>query len=193
MERQVALVDDRVVAELTLEGEPPPPLAVHAPDAPILTVGSMSKLFWAGLRVGWIRAPEPIVARITRFKAVLDLGTSVPGQVVATHLLGLVEEVRAERRRELSARFTLVQRLLAELLPSWSWAPPSGGLTLWVRLPFGSARELAALARRRGVAVLPGPVTSPDMSFDGHLRLTVSREPDVLVEGMRRLAAAWEE
>jgi DNA-binding transcriptional MocR family regulator len=81
-----------------------------------------------------------------------------------------------ERRKEMSARFALVQRLLAETLPSWSWAPPKGGLTLWVRLPFGSSRELAAVARRKGVAVLPGSVTSPDMSFDGHLRLTVARE-----------------
>lgn len=190
---EVALIDDRVVAELALEGEPPPPIAAHAPDAPILTVGSTSKVLWSGLRVGWIRAPEPMVTRITRFKAVLDLGESLPGQIMAAHLLRDIDRAHAQRRQELSERLALLQRLLGELLPSWSWVPPKGGLCLWARLPFGSARELAALATRKGVAVLPGSVMSPDLSFDGHLRLTLAREPAVLEEGMRRLAAAWDE
>jgi DNA-binding transcriptional MocR family regulator len=189
---QVALVDDRVVADVALEGEPAPPIALHAPEAPILTVGSMSKLFWGGLRVGWLRAPEPIVARITRFKAVLDLGASVPGQIVAAHLLCRIDEVREERRREMSSRLDLMCGLLTELLPSWSWTRPKGGLVLWARLPFGSAREFASLADRRGVAVLPGPVTSPDLGFDDHIRLTYAREPEVLRDGVRRLASAWD-
>jgi DNA-binding transcriptional MocR family regulator len=189
---QVALIDDRVVADVTLEGEPSAPIALHAPEAPILTVGSMSKLFWGGLRVGWIRAPESIVARITRFKAVLDLGASLPGQVLAAHLLRRADEVREERRREMSARLDLMCALLADQLPSWSWTRPKGGLVLWVRLPFGSAREFATLADRRGVAVLPGPVMSPDMGFDDHLRLTYAREPDILRDGVRRLVSAWE-
>ena len=48
-------------------------------------------------------------------------------------------------------------------------------------------------ARRQGVAILPGPTTSPDLSFDSHVRLTISRPPDVLAEGIRRLAAAWDD
>jgi DNA-binding transcriptional MocR family regulator len=191
---QVVTIDDRAEAELTVGGEPPPPpIAAHAPDAPILTVGSMSKLFWGGLRVGWIRAPVPLVSRLTGFKAVLDLGTSLPGQVVATHLLHDREEVRRERRRMITPRFHLLEELLSELLPSWSWTRPKGGLLLWVRLPSGSARELAVEARRLGVAILPGPTTSPDLSFDNYVRLTVSRPPDVLAEGIRRLAAAWDD
>jgi DNA-binding transcriptional MocR family regulator len=189
---QVAMIDDRVVADVALEGDPVPALAVHAPDAPILTVGSMSKLFWGGLRVGWIRAPEPIVTRITRFKAVLDLGASLPGQVIATHLLRRIDDARHERRREMSVRLDLACDLLGDLLPAWSWTRPKGGLVLWIRLPFGSAREFASLAGRQGVAVLPGPVTSPDMGFDDHLRLTFARDPQVLRDGIRRLASAWD-
>jgi DNA-binding transcriptional MocR family regulator len=187
-------IDDRAEAELTVGGEPPPPpIAAHAPEAPILTVGSMSKLFWGGLRVGWIRAPVPLVSRLTGFKAVLDLGTSLPGQVVATHLLHDSEAVRRERRKMIAPRFRLLEELLSELLPSWSWTRPKGGLLLWVRLPSGSARELAVEARRLGVAILPGPTMSPDLSFDDHVRLTISRPPDVIAEGIRRLAAAWDD
>src|SRR5438876_200320 len=109
---QVVLIDDRAETELTMGQEPPPPIAAHAPDAPILTVGSMSKLFWGGLRVGWIRAPVPLVSRLTGFKAVLDLGTSLPGQVVATHLLRDNEAVRRERRKTITPRFRLLEELL---------------------------------------------------------------------------------
>ena len=191
---QVVMIDDRAEVELTIgEERPPSPIATHAPEAPILTVGSMSKLFWGGLRVGWIRAPIPLVSRLTGFKAVLDLGSSLPGQVVATHLLRDVEAVRRERRQTIVPRFQLLEDLLSELLPSWSWTRPKGGLLLWVRLPSGSARELAVEARRLGVAILPGPTMSPDLSFDNHVRLTISRPPEVLAEGIRRLAAAWDD
>jgi DNA-binding transcriptional MocR family regulator len=190
---QVVLMDDRAETELTIGDEPPPPIAAHAPDAPILTVGSMSKLFWGGLRVGWIRAPVPLLSRLTGFKAVLDLGTSLPGQVIATALLHDIEAVRKERRELIIPRFQLLQDLLSELLPTWSWTPPKGGLMLWVRLPSGSARELAVEAQRQGVAILPGPTTSPDLGFDNYVRLTISRPPEVLAEGIRRLAAAWDD
>jgi len=188
---RVVLIDDGTEAEMTLGGEPPAPIAAHAPDAPILTVGSMSKLFWGGLRIGWIRAPVSLLSRLTGFKTVLDLGTSLPSQVLATALLREIEAVREERRRMMAVRFQILEKLLAELLPSWSWSKAKGGLVLWVRLPSGSARELALEARRHGVAILPGTTTSPDLSFDTHVRLTAARPPEILTEGMHRLAAAW--
>jgi len=188
---QVALIDDCAVDETTIGEEPPPPLAAYAPEAPILTVGSTSKVFWGGLRVGWVRAPASLVGRLTGFKAMLDLGTSLPGQILALHLFAEIDAVREERRATATANFRLLESLLRDLLPTWSWPAPKGSLTLWVRLPSGSARELAGEARRKGVAILPGPTTSCDLSFDDHIRLTVARPPDVLTEGIHRLAAAW--
>lgn len=188
----VVLIDDCAVEELTMGEEPPPPIAVHAPDALILTVGTMSKLFWGGLRVGWVRAPLPLLSRLTGYKAMLDLGSSLPGQILATHLMADIVAVREERRAMVAANFRLLGSLLSDLLPTWSWSMPRGGLSLWVRLPVGNARDLAAEGHRHGVAVLPGATMSPEHSFDGHLRLVISRPPDVLTDGMRRLAAAWE-
>ena len=69
----VTVVDDRTMADLILEGSPPPPLAAFAPDQPILTIGSLSKLVWPGLRVGWIRAPEPMGHRSRRRPSRRDL------------------------------------------------------------------------------------------------------------------------
>lgn len=190
---QVALVDDESLIGLGLEElEVPPPIASFAPRASILTIGSVSKLGWGGLRVGWIRAPEEIVARLGRLKAVVDLGGSVPGQLIAAHVLDDFEALRVERRVHLCARFDLVTRALQRHLPSWSWDMPRGGLCLWVRLPYGNAFDFAEVAARHGVSIVGGPVASADASFGDYLRLPFGHEPAILEEAIRRLAAAWD-
>ena len=191
--RAIPLVEDESLAMLALEeGRAPPPIAAFAPGAPILTIGSLSKLFWGGLRVGWIRAPAPLIAHLARLKAVADLGGSLPGQVIATRLLEHFEVVRRERCAELARRFALMSELLEQHLPAWSWERPLGGLCLWVRLPRGTAAEFAQVALRHGVSLVAGPVASADNSFAEFLRLPFGLEPSAIEEGVRRLARAWQ-
>ena len=109
----VTVVDDRTMADLILEGSPPPPLAAFAPDQPILTIGSLSKLVWPGLRVGWIRAPEPIVQRLARLKSAMDLGSPITTQAVAARLVGALDEVRGLRSSAVEAS-TRPARVAAE-------------------------------------------------------------------------------
>jgi DNA-binding transcriptional MocR family regulator len=178
---QMMLIDDQCLASLGLgRDDPPPAIATFAPEASILTVDSLSKLGWGGLRVGWIRAPESIIARFGRLKAVVDLGGSLPSQLIATRVLEHYDSLRRDRRK-----------LLAELLPDWSWDQPLGGLCLWVRLPRGTGAEFAQVALRHGVSVVPGPVASPDGGFAEYLRLPFGHLPSALEEGIRRLARAW--
>jgi DNA-binding transcriptional MocR family regulator len=191
-EHQVPLLEDDSLSGLSVGGAPPPTVASFAPNAPILTIDSLSKLFWAGLRVGWIRAPESVIAHLARLKAVTDLGGSLPSQVIATRLIDDYEEVRRERSSIIARRLELVTQLLTEMLPGWSWEPPQGGLCLWVRLPYGSATEFAQVALRTGVSIVDGSVASPDGSFDDHLRLPFGHRPEALEEGIRRLAKAWQ-
>jgi DNA-binding transcriptional MocR family regulator len=191
-ERDMLLIDDQCLAGLCLvRDEPPPPIAAFAPDAPILTIGSISKMGWGGLRVGWVRAPEAIIARLGRAKAVADLGASLPGQLMAMRLLQSYATLQAERVALLAERFELVSSLLGTLLPSWTWERPQGGLCLWVRLPVGTAADFAQVALRHGVSVVPGPVASPDGSFADYLRLPFGHQPAAVESGMRRLASAW--
>jgi len=82
-ESGVPIVEDNTLADLSLGPAPPPPIAAFAGKTPVLTVGSMSKLFWGGLRVGWIRASEEVLARAARLKIMADLGGSLIGQVAA--------------------------------------------------------------------------------------------------------------
>jgi DNA-binding transcriptional MocR family regulator len=192
-DQQVPTIDDESLAALSLWDEQQhPPIASFAPHAPILTIGSVSKLSWPGLRVGWVRAPEELIARLARVRAVADLGGSLPAQIFATRIFEQFDEIRTERRRHLRDRFELMSELMAKWLPTWTWDTPQGGLCLWVRLPRGNGTEFAQVAMRYGVSVVAGPVTSADGSFAEYLRLPFGHEPAALEEATRRLAAAWQ-
>jgi DNA-binding transcriptional MocR family regulator len=190
-ERGIPLVEDNTLAELALDGEPPPPVAAFAAKAPILTIGSLSKLVWAGLRIGWVRAAEPVIARLAPRKTIGDLGSSVPSQVAALKFFRDAERIRALRRREIAERRARLLRELERQLPAWTYTRPAGGLSVWVRLPHGSAAEFARVALQYGVSVLPGTVTSPTGRFTDHLRLPFVLEGSAIREGVDRLARAW--
>jgi DNA-binding transcriptional MocR family regulator len=189
---QLPTIDDQSLAALGLvNASPPPPIASFAPNAPLLTIDSVSKFGWSGLRVGWIRAPEDVIARLGRVKAVADLGGALPSQLIATRLLESFDTLRQERRRLLAERHDLMSALLAQLLPTWSWERPQGGLCLWVRLPHGNTQEFAQVALRHGVSIVAGPVASPDGSFGDYLRLPFGRDPATIERAVQRLASAW--
>ena len=192
-ELQVPIVEDLTVADLALEDEPPPPIGAFQGDVPVLTIGSLSKTLWGGLRIGWIRAPEPVVQRLGRMKLVTDHGSSTVSQVLALRLLEGLDGILEERRALVRERRDLLGSLLAERVPDWTWDRPSGGLSLWVRLPFGSATAFAQVANRHGVTVVSGPMTSVDGNFQDRLRLPYVLAPDDMREGVERLAAAWTE
>lgn len=188
----VPVIDDLTLGDLALGTEPPPPIAAFAPNAPVITLGSLSKLYWGGLRVGWIRAPRSMISQLGRVKTVSDLGTSLLSQVVAAQLLADVPIAKEVRRRELGQRLVLLERLRERLLPEWRWLRPHGGLSVWAQLPRGSASEFASFAVRHGVSIVPGPVMSATGSFDMFVRLPFDHEKRVLSEGISRLAAAWD-
>lgn len=188
----VPIIEDNTVASLALGYEPPPPLAAYGRDAHIVSIGSLSKLFWAGLRVGWIRAPRSTLSQLGQRKAVADLGTSLISQAIAATLLADAPHIGDLRRREITSRLALLEDLLHCMLPGWSWQRPKGGLSIWARIPAGSATELAQIAARNGVLIAPGPLMSPTGRFDEFVRLPFGHEPAVLREGIRRLASAWQ-
>jgi DNA-binding transcriptional MocR family regulator len=189
----VPIIDDCALFDLALEGAPPPPIAAYGPDAPVITLGSLSKLIWPGLRIGWVRAPETIVERLARLKSAIDLGCPLLTQAIAVRLLGDIEVIRKLRRQQLKPRRDLLAGLLREQLPDWKFRLSAGGLFLWVKLPGGDARELAQTALRHGVVILPGPLMSATGQHAGFIRIPFIAEPDALRTGIHRLAAAWRE
>jgi DNA-binding transcriptional MocR family regulator len=188
----LSLIDDETIAELPIDGPVPRPLAAFAPDAPIATVGSLSKLVWGGLRIGWVRADADTVARLVRFRAVADLGSPVPTQAAAIALFDAGLDLCIEERREqLREWLAIAEDRIADLLPEWEWQTPRGGAVLWVRLPRPGANAFAQLAARHGVLVLPESALESRPGSDQHLRIVFARERELLEEGIGRLAAAW--
>lgn len=186
----VLVVEDEAIAGLEFDGVPVPPIAAALPTAPIATIGSLSKRAWGGLRVGWIRAAEPMIARLGRLKVLADYGASVLGQATALRVMGHLDALAAERRAIVTANAALLERLLAEHLPGWEWRRPAGGITAWVRLPTGDAGALAQVALRHGVAIVPGPATSVSGAHGDRVRITFG-DASHLEEGIARLGRAW--
>jgi DNA-binding transcriptional MocR family regulator len=182
----VPVIFDEVLAELDLTGAP-----VRPPDAEAVTVGSLSKVVWGGLRVGWVRADASLVARLARFKAVQDLGSAVLDQLAAVELLADFDAVRSARVTALRRQHDHLCGLLRGELPEWEFTPALGGQTLWVRLPGVNAASYAQVALRHGVAVLPGGSLDPTGGSGDRLRLPFTAEPEVISTAVVALAAAW--
>jgi len=190
-ELNVPVIDDATVAEINFGSAPPPAIAVDCPNGMILTIGSLSKLIWAGLRIGWIRAPEPIIQRLARLKSATDLGSPLLTQRIAVQLLGAMDDFRKMRRLQLKPRLDLLISLLTDHLPDWTFRIPTGGLFLWVTLPSGDSREFAQVAARHGVIILPGPLMSCSEEHARCVRLPFLADPETLNRGVVRLASAW--
>ena len=190
---RVPVVEDLALRHLPLDDAPlPAPIAAHAPDGSSITIGSVSKVLWAGLRVGWIRAARPVVDRLQRLKIGADMGSPIPSQSLTCELLPRIGEAVEERRAFLVRGHDALSASMAEHLPDWTWEPPRGGCTLWVRMPGGDARALGQVAQRCGVNVVPGQVLSAEGRHADRLRLPFVHEPAVIAEAVRRLSVAWE-
>ncbi len=189
---RLPLVEDIALAGLTWAG-PTVPIASHAPDHPIAVVGSISKMFWSGLRVGFVRAPLPVAQRLARIKTIQDLGSSTVSQLMASRLLQHPDSpaFTAQRNDELQRRCVIIAALIAAQLPAWSCPLPAGGLSLWVGLPGPYATRFAAVALAHGVAVAPPESLSVTGEHADHFRLSVAHPELILRVGVERLVGAW--
>lgn len=185
-------VVDESMAALALDGQQLPlPLAAHAPAA--VSVGSVSKPFWGGLRVGWVRVPTERWDEVFRARLALDLGVPPLEQLVAADLLGHGQDLLAARRAGLRASRDVAVAALARHLPDWRVRTPSGGLSLWCELPAPASSALVRRALDHDVLLAPGPSFAPEGGLDRFLRIPFTAPPDVLERAVARLADAWTE
>jgi DNA-binding transcriptional MocR family regulator len=186
----VVLIADETNAELRLDGPPlPAPVGVHDRGGGVVTIGSMSKAGWGGLRLGWIRATPRLVRELVAARADQDMSSPVLEQLVGVELLGDWDAVLAARRALLRPRRDALLAALAAHAPSWHVRRPHGGLGAWVRLPAPVATRLAAAAARERVLIVPGPSFSVDGTFERHLRLPFTAPPETLEPAVAALAA----
>lgn len=180
------LVADETTALLDIDRGERPPLACFSPK--VVTLGSLGKTAWGGLRIGWIRANRDVLAQLLRNRPSSDLGTPLFEQLVATSLMQDLPALLANRSNDLRrGRDTLVQ-LLREHLPQWDLNVPDGGLSLWINTETVSTSALALAARAEGLGVVPGPRFGLDGAFERFLRLPFCYSEEQLREGVGILA-----
>jgi DNA-binding transcriptional MocR family regulator len=182
------LVLDDTQRELWFDQAPPAPAA---PGAHVVRLGSMSKTWWGGLRIGWIRADVDVADAVVRARASMDLGAAVIEQLAAAHLLAGDQTPVVERRRALAAREAALAARLALRLPDWETTRPRGGLSLWVALPRPVVAELVTQAQARGVVLAPGTRFGIDGAFQRFVRLPYCLPEPELEAAVDRLAEAW--
>lgn len=192
-EAGVPIVEDNPYGLLRFEGEAEPTLRSLDPEN-VIYLGTVSKIFAAGVRVGWTVAEAGVTQRVVLAKEAADLCGSSFNMLVVERWLGsehwrptldaLVETYRHRRDVMLSA--------LAEHFPAdASWTHPSGGFFVWATLPeyFDTQAMLAAAVERR-VAYVPGTAFYPDGRGRDRMRLAYCYPPeDRIEEGVRRLGA----
>lgn len=186
----IGIVDETLV-ETRLKGTHDPlPMAAHSREC--VSIGSASKTYWGGLRIGWVRAPHELVGAIASARLSLDLGAPVLEQLVTTELMrvsGTVHPTQLAARRDSLA--ALLE--LRNVLPQWQVRTPDGGLCLWWRMPLPRAARLAELVRERGVLLDPGVVQAVHGQGLAHfLRTPLTLPAPTLRNAAAVLEHAWD-
>ena len=192
-ETRTRTIIDETICDMWLDEPLPPPLASYLDTRRdlVITVGSMSKSFWGGLRVGWIRAERSTLAAIAAVRPTIDLGTAIVEQLASADLLRQADTVVPARRDMLRARRELVSSLLREQLPEWTASPCHGGMSMWMRLPAPMSSALSAAASRMGLVIPAGPRFGVDGTLERFIRVPFTQPEERLHESVAVLAQAW--
>lgn len=183
------LVVDETCAELDIDRAwTPRPFAAHGPA---VLIGSMAKIAWGGLRIGWIRASREQVERMLAVRPSIDLGTPLLEQCIAVELHDDMEALLAHTSRRLRIGRAAVADGLATHLPEVAMPAVPGGLCAWVDLGGPWSTSLSLAARDRGLLLPPGPRFSASGVLDRYARIPITWEPDVTAAALARLGAAW--
>jgi 2-aminoadipate transaminase len=187
-----ALIENDIYSDLAYSsGDVPPRLKQLDPNT--ILMGSFSKIAFPGMRVGWILAPRPVIARVTELKQLADLHTDHLSQAF---LLRFAESgnLAAHQAKVVAAgkeKLRAVDEACRRCLRDCAWRVPGGGMNLWVELPAGlDAVSLRGLAQQAGIDYLPGRYFSISRSLDSGLRLSFAGlEPDEIRRGIEILGA----
>ncbi|SDL33658.1 PLP-dependent aminotransferase family protein [Arthrobacter sp. ok362] len=182
------LVADETLRELNLDGAASTPMAAFSPA--VVSLGSLSKSHWAGLRTGWIRASEPLIQRFAAARTTLDLGGPVVEQLAAAHLVNAMTEPLPARLAALRENRNTLLELIHAHLPGWEPEWPDGGLSVWCRLPAPISTALAVVAPDVGIRLAAGPRFGVGGAFEQYLRLPFTLPPGQLETAVLALRAA---
>jgi 2-aminoadipate transaminase len=189
-ERQLLIIEDDAYGDLIYEGEPVPSLYALSHTDNVVRLGTFSKIVAAGVRLGWVIAPEAVLAKMAVAK--IDGGTSAfTSRAIAEYLKNYLEaRMGALLSVYRAKRDAMLEGLETHLVGVATWSRPQGGLFIWVRLPEGcDTTQLLEAAQTAGVTYLPGTNFSPEGKGSNYLRLSFAYlSPEKIREGIEVLA-----
>jgi DNA-binding transcriptional MocR family regulator len=167
---KVVCVVDETMRELRFAPGPPEYSMAHfLPNA--ITIGSLSKSVWGGLRVAWIRGPRDHIARMVGDGRSVTWLTPPLEQLIACELLDDFDASLRKRTRELVRNRDSIVKALRSL--GFQVQVPDGGLTVWVAIG-QSTKVLAERLAREGVRIAPGQAFFADGVGDHFLRIPLT-------------------
>lgn len=194
----VAVVEDNPYGELRFEGEIYPAIKHYDTEGRVIFLGTFSKIFSPGLRVGWIAADEEVLRKFILIKQGADLQSPTINQIAVAKFLDHYDiEAYIDRIKKVyKRRKDLMLNTIREEFPEGiKVTDPDGGLFTWLVLPpHINARELSIKALEKNVAYVPGGSFFPNGGNENTLRVNYSNmEEERIVEGVRRLAQVFKE
>lgn len=191
MREHVLILEDNPYGLLGFHSDPLPAIHSFSPEG-VVYLGSVSKMFAPGMRIGWALAPHAIRAKLILASEAAILSPGMFGQMFLSSYLnnydwyGQVKIYRAMYAERCKAMLDA----LDEYMPECSWTKPVGGFYTWVTLPEGlNARSMLPRAVKAQVAYVSGTAFYYDGRGTDHMRLSFCYpEPDRIREGVRRLA-----
>jgi len=195
-EYDIPVIEDDPYGRLRFEGGHVKPL--RALDDEVIYLGTFSKIFAPGLRLGWMTAPQPILAKVLLVKQAADLCGSAFAQVTAERYFAGTrwrKVLQGLARTYAERRDAMLAALEEYFPPEASWTRPEGGFFVWVEFPeFLDTKTMLAEAVEHGVTYVPGDGFYPDGRGRNCMRLAFCyAEPEAITEGIRRLAEVLED
>ncbi|MBP1850920.1 PLP-dependent aminotransferase family protein [Rhizobium halophytocola] len=198
-ELDIAVIEDAAYQALRYDGEPVPPILAleiaakgSIEQARTIYCGSFSKTLAPGLRVGFVVAATPVIAKLVLMKQAADLHSPSLNQMAIEHVATRHFEAQVDTIRNAyrSRRDAMLGALARHMPPGATWGTPQGGMFVWVTLPEGidGAALLVRSIETERVAFVPGQAFFADRSGANTIRLSFSCADEAVIgEGIARL------
>lgn len=194
-EQRATLIADEIFHDLRFEGTAPQPLLAEGGADMVAVVGSLSKAFMCGLRVGWLVSSPERIRSLLALKQAMDISCPPLMQGIALAILeseAYDEHIARAREHYKVRRDAALQAMKRHMSEGVTWTHPKGGFHLWAELPKEySSIALYLLAAERGVVIVPGPEMDLNHRFVHAFRLSYgSLDVEKIREGIELLADA---
>ncbi len=198
MKYGVVVIEDNPYGELRFDGEALPSVKSFDQTGCVLCLGTFSKTFCPGYRIGWVAGDQRAIQKYVLVKQGTDLQCNTIAQLEIAKYLELyeIDEHIAKIREVYRRRRDLAVKTMEEEFPEGvAFTRPHGGLFAWIELPeHVNARDVQEKSLEKNVAFVPGGSFFPNGGNENTLRINFSNMPeDRIVEGLKCLAGVLRE